>query len=76
MKSPRFDTRAAPLRRIFSRRNLEKVWREKVRVAMCQQFMNDGVEYFDFHVARRIGCQSFLNSFYLVSMCPNKRNAF
>src|SRR5271169_5548855 len=57
MKSPRFDTRAAPLRRIFSHGNLEKVWRNKVRVAMRQQFMNDGVEHFDFHVARRIECQ-------------------
>jgi hypothetical protein len=57
MKSPRFDTRAAPLQRIFSPGNLEKVWRDKVRVAMRQQFMNDGVEYFDFHVARRIECQ-------------------
>jgi hypothetical protein len=45
MKSPRFDTRAAPLKIIFSPGNLEKVWQEKVRVAMRQQFMNDGVEY-------------------------------
>jgi hypothetical protein len=56
MKSRRFDTRAAPLKIIFSPGNLEKVWQEKVRVAMRQQFMNDGVEYFDFHVSRRIEC--------------------
>lgn len=57
MKSPRFDTRAAPLRRIFSRQNLENIWRTKVRVAMRDQFLNDGIEHFDFHVSRRLECQ-------------------
>lgn len=50
MKSPRFDTRAKPLRRIFSAENIERVWRDKVRLSMRQQFVVDGIEHFDFHV--------------------------
>jgi hypothetical protein len=57
MKSPRFDTRARVLQRIFSPDNLERVWREKVRVAMRSQFLNDGIEYFDFHIDRRLECK-------------------
>lgn len=57
MKSPRFDTRAAPLRRIFSASNLEWIWKEKVRIAMRDQFLNDGIENFDFHVARKAECR-------------------
>jgi hypothetical protein len=57
MKSPRFDIRAAPLRRIFSHGNLERVWSKKVRVSMRQQFINDGLEHFDFHVARGTECR-------------------
>ncbi|TIQ44611.1 RNA-directed DNA polymerase [Mesorhizobium sp.] len=57
MKSPRFDIRAAPLRKIFSPSNLERIWKEKVRIAMRDQFLNDGIENFDFHVARRAECQ-------------------
>ncbi|WP_411032842.1 hypothetical protein [Shinella sp. BYT-45] len=57
MKSPRFDTRAAPLRKIFSPSNLERIWKGKVRIAMRDQFLNDGIENFDFHVARKAECQ-------------------
>lgn len=57
MKSPRFEIRAAPLRRIFSAQNLERVWKKKVRIALRAQFLNDGIEHFDFHISRRIECQ-------------------
>jgi len=57
MKSPRFDIRAAPLRKIFSPENLERIWKEKIRIAMRDQFLNDGIENFDFHVARKVECQ-------------------
>jgi len=57
MKSPRFDIRAAPLRKIFSPFNLERIWKDKVRIAMRDQFLNDGIEHFDFHVARKAECQ-------------------
>jgi hypothetical protein len=57
MKSPRFDIRAVPLRQIFSPQNLDKVWREKVRIAMRAQFLNDGLEYFYFHTFRQIECR-------------------
>lgn len=52
MKSPRFDIRAAPLRQIFSPANIERIWREKVRISMRQQILIDGIEHFDFHVQR------------------------
>ncbi|WP_120217373.1 RNA-directed DNA polymerase [Sphingopyxis sp. EG6] len=71
MKSPRFDIRAAPLRRIFSPSNLERIWTEKVRVAMRDQFINDGIENFDFHLARTVECQKLsrliLNGEYVPS---------
>ncbi len=57
MKSPNFDTRSAPLKAIFSPSNLEKIWTTKVRVYMREQFLNDGIEHLDFHVARKAECQ-------------------
>jgi hypothetical protein len=57
MKSPRFDARAGVLRRIFSPANLERVWKDKVRVSMRDQYLNDGIENFDFHTARRQECR-------------------
>ena len=57
MKSPRFDARADVLRRIFSPDNLERVWKDKVRASMREQYLNDGIEDFDFHIARRQECQ-------------------
>lgn len=50
MKSPRFDFRAAPLRKIFSASNLERSWRKKVRLSLKQQLLHDGIEHFDFHL--------------------------
>jgi hypothetical protein len=57
MKSPRFDLRADALRRIFSPDNLERVWKDKVRTSMREQYMNDGIENFDFHTARAQECR-------------------
>jgi hypothetical protein len=54
MRSPRFDIRAAKLRKIFSPTNIERIWKEKVRASMRDQFINDGIEHFDFHVARKL----------------------
>lgn len=54
MKSPRFDIRAAKLRTIFSPSNIERIWREKVRISMREQFINDGIENFDFHTSRKL----------------------
>jgi hypothetical protein len=69
MKSPRFDIRAAKLRKIFTPANLERAWKDKVRVAMRQQLLADGVENFDFHVFRSIECkklsQLILNGDYV-----------
>lgn len=50
MKSPKFRIRSEILRNVFSASNIQKVWRSKVRVAMRQQFIADGIENFDFHV--------------------------
>src|SRR5579871_3468928 len=54
MKSPRFDIRAKKLRTIFYASNIERVWKEKVRTSMKEQFVNDGIEHFDFHIARKL----------------------
>jgi len=51
MKSPRFDIRATSLRKIFAPDNIKKIWKEKVRVSMRQQFFADGIEHFDFHLS-------------------------
>lgn len=53
MQSPRFDIRARRLKEIFSPSNIENTWKNKVRVSMRQQLVNDGVEHFDFHVHKR-----------------------
>ncbi len=57
MKSPRFDFRAEHLRTIFSAKNLERTWTEKVRTFLKQQGLNDGIEHFDFHVFRKVECE-------------------
>lgn len=57
MKSPRFDIRAAKLRKIFSASNIEKVWKAKVRVSMRDQFLCDGIENLDFHINIKIESQ-------------------
>jgi hypothetical protein len=58
MRSPRFDIRAKKLRTIFSPHNIERIWRDKVRVSMRDQFICDGVDNFDFHVNRKIECKN------------------
>ena len=57
MKSPRFDIRSGPLKKIFSPSNIERTWREKVRVSMREQYVNDGIEHFDFHTQRKLESQ-------------------
>ena len=54
MRSPRFDIRAKTLRAIFSPHNIERIWKEKVKVSMRDQFMCDGIENLDFHVHRKV----------------------
>jgi len=50
MRSPS----AAKLRIIFSPSNIERIWKDKVRTSMRDQFVNDGIENFDFHLARKL----------------------
>lgn len=57
MKSPRFDLRARPLKSIFSPSNIERIWKDKVRVAMRDQFLCDGIEHFDFHTSLKSEAQ-------------------
>jgi hypothetical protein len=70
VKSPRFDIRAAPLRKIFTPQNLESTWRKKVRLSLREQYVNDGVEFFDFHIARRIQCSKLSNTILDGSYLP------
>src|ERR1700730_10402062 len=42
----------AKLRSIFSASNIKRIWKDKVRSSMRNQFINDGIEHLDFHVAR------------------------
>jgi hypothetical protein len=51
MRSPRFDIRARKLKNIFAPKNIEKIWKEKVRISMRDQFTCDGIENFDFHIS-------------------------
>jgi retron-type reverse transcriptase len=57
MKSPRFDARAAELKKIFQPRNMVKVWTEKVRHSMREQHLADPLDNLDFHSNRHIACQ-------------------
>jgi hypothetical protein len=54
MRSPRFDIRAAKLHTLFSPKNIERIWKEKVRSSMKNQFLKDGIEHFDFHISIKI----------------------
>lgn len=54
MRSPRFDIRAKKLRWIFSPDNIERIWKDKIKVSMRDQFLCDGIENFDFHVHRKV----------------------
>jgi hypothetical protein len=39
---------------IFAPKNIERIWKEKVRISTRDQFMCDGIENFDFHVSIKI----------------------
>lgn len=49
MKSPRFTARSIGLRAIFQPSSIEKIWKEKVRLEMRDQFISDPIEHMDFH---------------------------
>lgn len=53
MHSPRFKIRSKHLTGIFTPSNIEKIWTKKVRLEMRNQYIQDGVEHFDLHVARK-----------------------
>jgi hypothetical protein len=72
MKSPRFAIRSAALGPIFHPENLQKTWRKKVRVYMRQQFMCDGIENFDFHVAYKAECIKISQSIMAGTYVPQK----
>ena len=50
MKSPRFEQRAIKLASIFTPKNIENTWRNKVRKAIQNHHLRDGVENFDLHI--------------------------
>ncbi len=72
MRSPRFDIRAKKLRTIFSPQNIERIWKEKVKVSMRDQFMCDGIENFDFHVSRKIESQKLSHLILSGDYVPQK----
>ena len=72
MKSPRFDARSGILRNIFSPENLEKVWKEKVRTSMREQYINDGIENFDFHINRKKECRNLSRLILKGDYVPDK----
>lgn len=56
MKSPRFDMRAKSLRLIFAPANIQRVWKEKIRISVRDQFLSDGIEHTDFYVDHPAEC--------------------
>lgn len=72
MKSPRFDFRAMPLRKIFSAKSLERVWRKKVRVSLKRQALVDGIEHFDFHLQCEIECKKLSAAILAGDYIPSK----
>lgn len=72
MRSPRFDIRAKKLRTIFSASNIERIWKDKVKVSMRDQFMCDGIENFDFHVARKVESQKLSHLILSGDYVPQK----
>ena len=72
MRSPRFDIRAKKLRTIFSPGNIERVWKDKVKVSMRDQFVCDGIENFDFHLSRKIECQKLSHLILSGDYAPQK----
>lgn len=72
MKSPRFDIRAKKLRLIFSPKNIQRIWKEKVKVSMRDQFMCDGIENFDFHVSIKVESQKLSHLILSGDYVPQK----
>lgn len=72
MRSPRFDIRAKKLRAIFSPDNIERIWKDKVKVSMRDQFMCDGIENFDFHVSRKVESQKLSHLILSGDYVPQK----
>jgi retron-type reverse transcriptase len=72
MRSPRFDIRALKLKSIFSPSNIEKIWREKVRLSMKEQYVVDGIENFDFHIYRKIESKKLSNLVLSGQYVPQK----
>ncbi len=72
MRSPRFDIRAKKLRAIFSPKNIERIWKEKVKVSMRDQFLCDGIENFDFHVSRKVESQKLSHLILSGEYVPQK----
>ncbi|MBB3442110.1 RNA-directed DNA polymerase [Rhizobium sp. BK379] len=72
MRSPRFNIRAKKLRSIFSAKNIERIWKDKVRISMREQFICDGIENFDFHVARSVESQKLSHLILSGDYVPQK----
>ena len=71
LKSPRFDIRAATLKKIFTAHNLESIWKKKVRLSLRDQYVSDGIEFFDFHVSRRVQCTKLSDTILSGSYQPS-----
>jgi hypothetical protein len=72
MRSPRFDIRAKKLRTIFSPGNIERIWKEKIKVSMRDQFISDGIENFDFHVSLKAESQKLSHLILSGDYVPQK----
>lgn len=57
MKSPQFEARSAPIRKLFTPSRLEWTWKKKVRYDMGDQVFRDLVEHLDFHVNLKAECK-------------------
>jgi hypothetical protein len=72
MRSPRFDIRARKLRKIFAPKNIEKIWKEKVRISMREQFTCDGIENLDFHISISVESQKLSRLILSGDYAPQK----
>jgi len=57
MKSPQFEARSRPIRKLFTPARLEWTWKKKVRYDMGDQVLRDLVEHLDFHVNLKSECK-------------------
>ncbi|MGI9128783.1 MAG: hypothetical protein ACR2IG_11280 [Roseomonas sp.] len=72
MRSPRFDIRARKLRKIFAPKNIEKIWKKKVRISMREQFTCDGIENLDFHISISVESQKLSRLILSGDYAPQK----